>query len=104
MRAAAGVAVALLALPGLAHALYEGSEAPQHVTTWQEVRSNPPPAPLPAPALLVPFSAALAPRPSRRCPAPPQRSVASRASSPAGEERACVWSAWESQLLRAFGT
>merc|ERR1719399_1849829 len=37
MRAAAGFAVALLALPGLAHALYEGSEAPQHVTTWQEI-------------------------------------------------------------------
>ena len=45
-RGALGWAAALLALPALAHGLYEGPDAPVHVTTLEEVR---PPAPPPPP-------------------------------------------------------
>ena len=47
-RGALGWAAALLALPALAHGLYEGPDAPVHVTTLEEVRPPPPPPP-PAP-------------------------------------------------------
>ena len=52
-RGALGWAAALLALPALAHGLYEGPDAPVHVTTLEEVRPPPPPPPPRPPSTLV---------------------------------------------------
>ena len=40
-RGALGWAAALLALPALAHGLYEGPDAPVHVTTLEETPNRP---------------------------------------------------------------